>query len=103
MSSWRKGNPVMEVEDGPLETLDEGVEVRAAGRDPVMPQAGLTAGLAERSPELRTVVGRRGHEPETGPAAGRGDVLGEEAGHDRIGMTIATSGEMRGLTPSAAA
>jgi hypothetical protein len=50
-----EGDPVVEVEDRPLEALDEGVEVGAPGRDAVVPDARGRAGRAERPPELRAV------------------------------------------------
>ena len=61
----------MEVEDRPLEGLDEGVEGWGSRRDPVVPHVRLAAGLAERLPELRAIVGRRGHQPQTGRLTGR--------------------------------
>src|SRR6266508_3001137 len=64
-----EGDPVVEVEDRPLEALDEGVEVGRPGRDPVVADAGLAAGLAERPAELGPVVGRRGPELEASPPA----------------------------------
>src|SRR3990172_10883807 len=53
-----EGDPVVEVEDGPLEALDEGIEVGRPGRDPVVADAGNAAGLAERPSELRAIVAR---------------------------------------------
>ena len=56
-----EGDPVVEMEDGALEALHEGVEVRAPGRDPVVADAVTPAGLAERPAELGPVVGRGRH------------------------------------------
>ncbi len=81
-----KGDPVVEVEDGPLEALDEGVEVGRPGRDPVLPDSCGPAGLTERPAELGPVVGRRRDELEAGPVAGRHHILDQEAGHDLRGL-----------------
>src|SRR3989304_1552276 len=41
-----EGDPVVEVQDRPLEALDEGVEVGGARRDPMLPDGGDAAGPA---------------------------------------------------------
>ncbi len=51
-----EGDPVVEMEDRPLEALDEGVEVRTARRDPVLADTGHPAGLAKGPAELGAYV-----------------------------------------------
>jgi hypothetical protein len=70
----------MQVEERPLEALDEGVEDRAAGWDPVLPDVRRPAGIAEGLAELRPLVGRRHDEPESRCLTRPHDVLEQQAG-----------------------
>ncbi len=76
-----EGDPVVEREDGPLEALDESIEVGAARRDPMLADTRERTGLAEAPGELGAVVGRRDQQVQAGSADGRQAVAYQEARH----------------------